>query len=203
MRRHNELVLDLPPASLPWTDIEVNVSFRTDRCASRPEVKSVQRLIGGLPDRYPAVSILDLEVVVGRLVGVAGQIRRNALSWFKRIHKHEILTFDLGRWPQRIFWSRLEGEVNDHAWARGFAVDHKKISVSVGSIQNLTEQDRAPLFFYCPSPGIYDGIRKSEPIRLVVHLTQNAYSRLQERTSGLGLVVTNGPSWRNKLPFGP
>ena len=80
MRRRDELVVNLPSARLPWREVEMNVTLRTNRRARRPEVKSGQRLIGGLPNRDLGISVLDLEVVVGRFVGVAGQIPGNSSS---------------------------------------------------------------------------------------------------------------------------
>ncbi len=74
MRRRDELVVNLPSASLPRRDVEMDVTLRTNRRARRPEVKSGQRLIGGLPNRDFGIGILDVEVIVGHLVGVARQI---------------------------------------------------------------------------------------------------------------------------------
>ena len=80
MRWRDELVMNLPSASLPRWNLEMNITLRTDGRARRPEVKSGQRLIGGLPNRDLGIIVLDLEVVVGRFVGVARQITGDSSS---------------------------------------------------------------------------------------------------------------------------
>src|ERR1700756_4189347 len=68
-----EAIVNVPMCGLSWRDHQVVVSLGADSRARRPEVESGNGVVPGLLDPDACPCILDHDVVVRRVIGIARQ----------------------------------------------------------------------------------------------------------------------------------
>src|SRR5260370_40669362 len=73
--------------------------------------------------------VLDREVIVRRLVGMASQIAGYRLFWLQLVHVYDVVSVNLCSRAKRCLRLRFERKTNYHPWAGRMSIEHEEIVV--------------------------------------------------------------------------
>src|SRR6202021_2459756 len=124
-----ETIANVPMCRLSRRDHQVMVGFGANRGARRPKIEARNGVVSRLFDAHSRPRILDGDVVIRRIVGIARQITFHVLFWLQFLTVDDLLAFDLRLGSQRFFRLGFPGKADRHSRSAGSLVEHEKVVV--------------------------------------------------------------------------
>src|ERR1700722_19925068 len=122
-----ETIANVPMCRSSWRDHQVVVGLGANRSARRPEIEPRNGVVSRLLDAHSCPRILDGDVVVRRIVGIARQIAFHVLFRLQFLAVDDLLAIDLRLGFQRFFRLGRPGKADHHSGSARCFVEHEEV----------------------------------------------------------------------------